>query len=184
MSLPFWRNMLLYVHADPIRPAPIPGASLEHDAVAYTVARDDSLFTKPSPDAAADVQRMLDDEAETFAAPVPPVSLMVEEHVLKKGAPGGVTAFLFLNDLGTGQAVANTYAGARNASRVVLNRVRDDLKMSDKPLLHYKAVVEVAAADVETLKAVLDPSDKGAWRKADLAVIGREAILWDKISSK
>jgi len=70
MSLPFWHNMLLYVHADPIRPAPILGASLEYDAVAYTVARDDSLFTKPSPEAAANAQTMLDDEAETFAAPI------------------------------------------------------------------------------------------------------------------
>ena len=92
------------------------------------------------------------------------------------------TAFLFFNDLRSGAAVASAYAGGPNASRVVLNRVRDDLKMAEKPLLPYKAVVEVAAADVQTLIGVLDSSDKGAWRKANLTVIGREAILWDKIS--
>jgi hypothetical protein len=182
MSLPFWKNMLLYVHTDPIRPAPISGVSLDYDAVSYTVARDDSLFTNPSPDAAANAQTMLDDETETFAAPIPPCSLIVEEEVLKKGGPGGVTAFLFFNDLGSGEAVASAYAGSRKLSRVVLNRVRKDLKMSEKPMLAYKAAVEVSAADVETLTAALDPSDKGAWRKANLAVIGREAVLWDKIS--
>ena len=57
MSLSFWRNMLLYVQADPIRPAPIPSASGDYDAVAITKAQDDSLFTNPSAESGADATK-------------------------------------------------------------------------------------------------------------------------------
>lgn len=187
MSLPFWGNMLRYVQADLIRPVPIPGASADHDAVALTLAKDDKLFRNPSAEDAANAQLMLEDEAETFSAPIPPVALMVDEKILRNVGRGGTTAFLFFNEIGAANSVAEAMARAQNgetADRVVVNRVCDDLKMSDKPLLSYKAVVEISASDVEKLKAVLDPGEKASWRKADLTVIARETVLWDKVSEK
>ena len=184
ISMPMWINTLLYIQADPIRPIPIAGASSDYDAVAYTVMRNEDLFRNPSPDAANSVEILLKDESETFAAPIPPVSIMVHEDVLKKGPPGGVTAFLFFDDPKRAESVGKSYAGNAKATRVVVNRKRDDLKMSEEQLLSYEAVVEVATRDVASLQAVLTDDAEAPWRKADLAVITREAILWDKLSEK
>ena len=181
-SLPMWRNMALYIQADTIRPVPIAGASSEYDGFSYAVARDEQLFKNPSPDDAANVKRLLNDELETFEAPIPPVLMFVDDEILRKGAPGGVTACLAFNDLRKAEAVAKSHAGKPKATRVVLNRVRADMKMPDMKV-SYTATVEISAADVDGLKSVLD-ADGASWRTADLAVIAREAILDDKISEK
>jgi hypothetical protein len=182
MSLPMWNNMALYIQADTIRPVPIAGASSEYDGFSYAVARDERLFTNPSPDDTANVQRLLNDELETFEAPIPPVLMFVDDEILKKGAPGGVTACLAFKDLGKAETIAKAYASKPKASRVVLNRVREDMKMADMKV-SYTATVEISAADVDSLKSVLDV-DGAPWRKADLAVVAREAILYNKISEK
>jgi len=176
MSLPFWKNMLRYVQADVLRPSPISGTSQDFDGVAMTVARDDSLFTKPSADNADNVKIMLKDEEETFGGPIPDVMLMVHEDVIRDAGPADVTAFLFFNDVGQARTVADGLAAqGEKPDRVVVNRVRDDLKASATPKLHYKAIVEAACTSAEKLKAALGDS----WRKADLAVVTREAILCD-----
>lgn len=182
MSLPMWRNMTLYIHADTIRPVPIAGASSEYDGFSYGVARDEQLSKNPSPDDAANVQRLLNDELETFEAPIPPILMFVDEEILKKGAPGGVTACLTFNDLRKAEVVAKAYASQPKATRVVLNRVRADMKMADMKV-SYTATVEISAADVDGLKTVLE-ADGAPWRTADLTVIARETILYNKISEK
>jgi hypothetical protein len=182
MSLPMWRNMALYVHADTIRPVPLVGASSEYDGFSYAVARDEQLFKTPSSSEAADVQRMLDDELETFDGPIPAGLMFVDAEMLKNGTPGGVTACLAYNDFQKAEAVAKTYAGKPNAARVVLNRVRADMKMPGTKV-SYAATVEISAPDVDSLKTMLE-TDGAPWRSADLAVVAREAILHDKMPGK
>lgn len=182
MSLPMWRNMALYIHADTIRPVPISGASSDYDGFSYAVARDERMFKSPAPEDTANIQRLLNDELETFEAPIPPVLMFVDDQVLKKGAPGGVTACLAFNDLKKAEGVAKSYASKPKATRVVLNRVRPDMKMADMKV-SYAATVEISAANVDDIKAILE-ADGAAWRTADLAVIARETILDDKLSEK
>ncbi len=177
MSLPFFKNMLRYVQADVLRPSPIPGTSLDFDGVSLTVARDDSLFTKPSPDNAENVKIMLKDEEETFDGPIPDVMFFVHEDVIRNVGPADVTAFLFFNDVAKAQSVADSLSNqGEKPDRIVVNRFRDDLKASQTPKLHYKAMVEAACTSVDKLKAAMA---NDTWRKADLTVVAREAILAD-----
>jgi hypothetical protein len=181
MTLPLWRNMALYIQADTIRPVPIAGASGEYDGFSYAVARDERAFKNPSPQEIADVKRLADDELETFEGPIPPIMMFVDDQVLKKGGPGGVTACLAFKDFEAAASVAKSYANKPTASRVVLNRVREDMIMpgSNVP---YRGTVEISAGDLEGLKNVL-ASDNG-WRAAAVAIVAAETILDDKLSEK
>jgi hypothetical protein len=183
LSTSFSRHMLLYVQAEVIHPAPIDGASDEHDAVAYLVTHDDAFFGTPSAEDAAGNETMLADELKTFSGPIPPVMIFVDEKVFKEGGHGGVTAFLYFVDPAYAQPVAAHYQNSDDAVRVVLNTEREDLALpGSEPVHPYKAIVEVSALDLGTLESILRPGDAEPWRSADLTVVTREAVLWDRVS--
>jgi hypothetical protein len=60
-----------------------------------------------------------------------------------------------------------------------VNRVREDLKATEKLLLSFKSIVEISANSPEALTSIL--SAKPQWRKAAVTLITREDILWDKL---
>jgi hypothetical protein len=179
MSLPFWQRFFFYMQADVVRPIPIPGASNEYDGVSYMLAPDDSLFANPSAEDTANVQILLEDETKTFRGPIPPMGLVVEERISKQGPRGGVTAYLFFHALDKAQSVADAFAKRKEIRRLIMNRVRDDLKATQELALDYKAVAEISANSIEDLTSLLS-ADTASWRKAPLALITRESILWDK----
>jgi hypothetical protein len=181
MSMPSWRNMLLYIQADAVRPPPLVGLSSDFDGFCYAFTRSQGLFNPGSPEDQANTQRVLNDELETFEGPIRPVLLFVDEEVLIEGPPGGVTAGLAFNDPARAAAVANHYAGRPGSARVVLNRVREDMSIVALSV-PYRAVVEIAAADEQALVSVLGA--EGRWREADVAVVARENVLWDEISGR
>jgi hypothetical protein len=180
MSLPFWRQFSYYMQADVVRPIPLPGASNEYDGVSYMLSIDDDLFANPSAEDTANVQILLEDELKTFRGPIPPMVLVVEEKVIKAGARGGATAYLFFNALDKAQTVADSFAKHKGLRRLIMNRVRDDVQATKELALSYKAVAEISADNVEQLTSLLS-ADTTSWRTAPLAVITRESILWDKI---
>jgi hypothetical protein len=183
MSVAGWKHMLFYSQAEPIRPVPIAGASDEYDAVAHMVADSDRFYSAPDPAGIADAEMMLKDELETFEGNIPPVILWVNEKALKKGPPGGITAFLFFIDPRKAASVGDHYKTSDKALRVVLNNVRDDIQIPGvTPRLPYKAVVEVSAVDLANLKTIIEPGATAPWRGADLAVVTREAVLWDRLT--
>jgi hypothetical protein len=181
MSMPSWRNMLLYIQADAVRPPPLAGLSGEFDGFCYAFTRSQGLFNPGSPEDQANTQRVLNDELETFEGPIRPVLLFVDDEVLVEGPPGGVTAGLAFNDPERAAAVASHYAGRPGAARVVLNRVREDMSIVALSV-PYKAVVEIAAADEQSLVSMLGA--EGRWREADVAVVARENVLWNEISGQ
>src|SRR5262249_7215832 len=155
------------------------GASDEYDGVAYLQIREH----KPTRQYLYELSQMVVDEWETFSGPVLPIILRVDETVLKKGVPGGVTAFLFFDDPNTAEPVAQHYRDADAADRVILNIRNEALTTGDiSSALTYKAVVEVSAHSSDDLNDVLGTSDSAQWRKADLACITRECIMFDRVS--
>jgi hypothetical protein len=183
MSMPFWHHSLLYVQAEPIRPAPVPGASDEYDGIAYIVTNDEAFTAQTTPEDKIGAETMLKDELETFAGPIPPVMMWLKEEILKSGEPGGVTAFLFFTDAGKSRQTAEHYRKCSAANRVVLNNRRDDFQIPPfKSVLPYRATVEVSASCLAALKTIIEPGQDAVWRQADLLVVTREAVLWDRIS--
>jgi len=180
MSTAFWRHALVYVQAEPITATPIPGVSEEFDAVAYLGYGDAAFSEALTRQDNAEAAMMLNDEGETFAVPTTGVSFWLEEERLKDAEPGGVTAFLFFNDAVAGRQVAEHYQGAGNVNRVVMNKKRDDIQLGSFELTYpYQAVVEVSAVSLDALKQVLGRA-AAAWKRSDLAVVAREAVLWDR----
>lgn len=47
--------------------------------------------------------------------------------------------------------------------------------------LPFDAVVEVSATDLDALRAVLSRSGGAGLVQADVAVVTREAVLWDRL---
>jgi hypothetical protein len=179
--LPFWSRFLFYTQADVVRPAPIAGLSNEYDGVSYNLAPDDGLFANPSPEDTASVKILSQDELETFRGPIPPMGLVVEEKIARRGPRGGASAYLFFDSLSDAQATSQALAGHGGIGRVIVNRVRDDLKASDRPLIPpFKGVVEAGAPGVDELSAILS-SGKDVWRKARLALVTQENVLWNKL---
>ena len=174
MSTPFWRHALCYVQAEVARPVTLAGASGAYDGVAYLTLKA-SAFTAPrTPEDEASSQTLLEDEKHTFAGPIPQVSLWVEEEPIKPGEPGGMTAFLFFHDAAKARRTAE---GLRHESR--LNRVTLNTKGAAghfPSTLPYGAVVEISAFSPEILAKVAQEM-LGA---ADLAVVTRECVLWDR----
>ena len=76
---------------EPIRPAPLPGASDAFDAIACYMVTDD-MFTRMTEADMPGALAMAEDELETFAGPIPEVSLWVREERIKPGELGGITA--------------------------------------------------------------------------------------------
>jgi hypothetical protein len=183
MSSSFWRHYLLYVQAEPIRPVPVAGASDQYDGVAYIITRNEAFDERLlTPQDNEDGEKMLRDEYETFESPITPRILWVEEDVIRPCERGGVTAFFFLLDAGRASRTAERYAQCDRVNRVVVNRRRNDIQLgSAKSVLPYQAVVEIAASSVTHLKEVLDSIPTPVSSIADLTIITREAVLWDRL---
>jgi hypothetical protein len=181
MSTAIWRHALGYVQAEPIRPVPISGASDAYDAVACFMVKDDTFTGGYGPEDIEAAQIMLKDELETFSAPIPTVSLWVREERLKSGELGGKTAYLFFSDLDRARAVAEHYRNDERLDRVILNVRSDDpnLGAMESPL-PYEAVVELSASSLPRLQAALEAAH-APFRDADVAVVTREAVFWDRM---
>jgi hypothetical protein len=181
MAQPIWRHALGYVQAEPIRPAPIAGASEAYDAVACFMVRDE-MFAEFTEQDAAGSAVMAADELETFAAPIPTTSLWVDEERVVDGELGGTAAYLFFADAETAREVAARARSTAGLSRVFLNRRRDDGPLGPGAnTLPYEAVVELSARDVPTLVAAVGSDGDGLLSRADVAVVTREAVLWDRL---
>ena len=167
------------MQAEPIQPPPFPGASGEYDAVASLLLQDDAF--DPPPDA-AEASVMAADELETFSGPIPLVSLWVNEEQLVAGDLGGVTAFLFFDEVEAARGVAEAAAGTSDLRRVVLNTRSDEGPFGPgMNTLPYHAVVEIAAQDLPGLAKAVEGDGAVRLAAADVTVVTREAVLWDRM---
>ena len=179
MQQSFWRHALGYVQAEPILPAPIAGVAETFDAVAYFILRDE-MFDQMTEDDIAGSARMAADELETFSGPIPEVSLWVDEEPVKTGELGGVTAFLFFEDAATAREATEWARLATGLERIILNRRSDALEPMNT--LPYAAVLELAAPGLSTLSAVLTAHERRLLSAPELAVVTREAVLWNRLA--
>ncbi len=161
MEQSLWEKALGYVQAEPILPPPFASASSEYDAVASFILRDDAFDVPPIREEGA---AMAADELETFAGPIAMVSLWVREERLVEGGLGGHTAFLFFADPVNLRSDDGPFGPGANT-------------------LPYDAVVEVAAEDQATLKSVVEGEGSSLLADADITVVTREAVLWDRLSA-
>ena len=176
MAQPLWRFALAYVQAEPIKPAPIAGASDDYDAVACYMVTDD-MFNSMTDDDMPGAIAMAQDELETFSGPIPGVSLWVSEQHIKPGELGGITAFLFCRDASTARGIAKQARDAPQLNRVILNLQDDSRGGPEANTLPYGAVVELSANNVPDL----DAATSELLGDADVAVVTREAVLWDRL---
>jgi hypothetical protein len=175
-----WDDNLFYVHADLVRPVPLAGLSDAYDGVGYVLLTADRL-RNPSSARQASHEILLEDEFKAFDGPVLPKALVVEEEFVKDGPRGGVSAFLFCDDVGMADQIGQAFSAQPDPGRVVLNRVLADRPLLEPPLFSYQAVVEVGAADLDTLITTMGTVREGVWQSSDLAVVTRENILWDRL---
>ncbi|TXS96168.1 EthD domain-containing protein [Parahaliea maris] len=178
MEQPLWRYTLGYVQAEPIRPAPVAAASQDYDAIASFMV-DSDMFAGMTEEDMAGSARMAEDEAETFAEPIPGVSLWVQEEVIKPGEPGGVSAYLFFNSRQDAENIAEVARErATHLNRIVLN-LRDDESLGPAMnTLPYAAILDLGASDLSSLRGALADDLAVA---ANLAVVTRDAVLWDRL---
>ncbi len=179
MGSPIWRHAVGYVQAEPIRPAPIPGASEEFDAVACYMIRD-AMFKEMTEEDMAAGQAIAQDELETFSAPIPTVSLWVKEERIRAGELGGITAYLFFERDKTAREIAERARDITGLNRITLNLRSDDLR-PESNTLPYRAVVELSASSVPALAAAVGAEDNALLAAADVAVVTRDAVLWDRL---
>jgi hypothetical protein len=177
MSRPTWQHDRRYVHADALPPSSAVPAH-DYDGVGIMWFDKPMSFEAPTPEKIETNRLLLADELKTFDGPVLPVSVMVEEQVVKAGSRlTDVTAYLFFNSVNAASLAAITFASLKAPNvpeRVLVNRVTDQ-KASATPLLTYKSIVEVAANSPKEIDAILT----AAAVKADLVVAARECVLWD-----
>lgn len=179
MEQPLWKHAVGYVQVEPLRPAPIAGASEEFDAIACFMVRD-NMFAEMDEGDVEGAQRMAEDELETFAAPIPTVSLWVTEERYVGGALGGVSAFLFFAKEARARDVVERARSTADFTRVFLNVRQDDGPLGPEAnTLPYEAIVELSAPSVSRLGRAVEA--EGLLGKSDLAVVAREAVLWDRI---
>mgnify|MGYP001816538875 CR=1 FL=1 len=180
MELSIWRHAVGYVQAEPIRPAPIPGASEEFDAVACFMVHDEMFTDRTEEDVAAS-RKMAEDELETFSASIPTTSLWVKEERIKPGELGGITAYLFFGNVAAAREIAERARAAADLNRITLN-LRDDERLGPKiNTLPFQAVLELSAASVPTLAAAVGSDGHALLPASDIAVVTREAVLWDRL---
>ena len=185
MATEFWRHALCYVQAEPVVPAPLAGASEAYDAIAIMVAADEAFTAERTATGIEEGKRTLEDELETFSGRIlPATGLWVTEEKIRNGEPGGATAFLFFKDAAAARAGAEHCRDAREANRVTLNLKRPDApQMGLVSGLPYEAIVEISASSVPILTRVMTTSGAPALRDADVSVVARECVLWDRIST-
>lgn len=182
MEQDLWRHAIGYVQAEPIRPIPISGASDEFDAVACFMLRE-AMFSERTDDDNAGAAIMAQDELETFAAPIPTVSLWVQEEQIRPGELGGVTAYLFFENADTTRRVAEQADSSDSFNRILLNLRDDSLFDGAMNTLPYQAVLELSASGVNELVDAVGHGAGGLIQSADVAVVTREAVLWDRMPS-
>ena len=174
MVQPLWRHTLSYVQSEPIFPAAIAGATEAYDAIAtFTVS--DSLFSDMTEEDVAGTRIMADDELETFSGPIASVSLWVNEESIKAGPLGGSSAYLFLSEVNAARATAEQAKDASNLIRVTQNTA--DEAMGDGNTLPYRAIIELSAASIPDLSDAVSHLVPAA----DLTVVTRNAVLWDRL---
>jgi hypothetical protein len=178
MEQAIWRHAIGYVQAEPIRPAPIEGASEEFDAVACFMVREE-MFTHRTEEDAASGETMAKDELETFSGPIPNVSLWVKDEQIREGELGGITAYLFFQSATSAREVAEGARDTEGLIRLILN-LRDD-QLGKMNTLPYAAVIEMSACSIPALASAVGSNGKGPLSASDLAVITREAVLWDRM---
>jgi len=182
MSKPLWRFAVGYVQAEPIRPAPIAGASEEYDAVACYMVRDE-MFKEMGPDDGPGAMAMAADELETFSAPIPTTSLWVDEEPVREGELGGIAAYLFCSSEETARALAEQARGEGGLDRIILNVATSEGALGPgSNTLPYAAVVELSARDVPTLAKAVGSGADGLVSRADVAVVTRDVVLWNRLS--
>lgn len=175
MAQPLWRHTLSYVQSEPIFPVAIAGATEAYDAVATFTVRD-GLFSDMTEEDVAGAGIMAKDELETFSQPIPDVSLWVKEEPLKAGPLGGYSAYLFFGGLTEARTAAQQAKEEPALTRATLNTA--DETMGDGNTLPYGAIVELSAASIPALSE----SVSHLIRAADVAVITRDAVLWDRLT--
>jgi len=181
MAQPLWRFSLAYVQAEPIRPAPVPLASQEYDAVACYMVRDD-MFSSMDEDDLPGALAMAEDELETFSAPIPGVSLWVDEEHIRAGELGGITAFLFFRSVAAARAAAGRGSQGRDIHRITLNLRNNALAGPGGNTLPFEAVLELAASSLPGLAGVLGSGEGSLLHACDVAMVTREAVLWNRLS--
>lgn len=178
MSLPSWPRNRRYVQADALPPS-AGVAAHDYDGVGVMwYAPDEVVFpATPSPEAIETTAILQKDELQTFDGIVRPRVVLVEETIVKAGGLSEVTAYLFFNDAEPAERAAAAFAklaAPQAAVRVAMNRVT---RMASRtPLINYKGVVEIAARDRVELDAML----AAAGAKADLVVVAKECLLWER----
>lgn len=180
MQQPLWRFALGYVQSEPIRPAPLAGASQQYDAVASYMVSDD-MFSSMTAEDIEGATAMAADELETFAAPIGSVSLWVREEHIQAGDRGSVGAYLFFRPGAAAQECATRLAGRPGLQRLVLNHRDDDANAPDMNALPYAAILEASAPGLAALAAAVGDAPAGLLQAADVAVVTREAVLWDRL---
>jgi hypothetical protein len=181
MSTSLWRHAVGYVQAEPIRPTPIRGASDAYDAIACFMLKDDAFTGQFLPEDVTAAQALAKDELETFSAPIPTTSLWVREERLRAGELGGQTAYLFFADLARARDAAELYHHDRRFDRATLNTRSDDPNSGPmKSTLPYEAVLELSASSISRLVGALQ-AGAAPFRSADVAVLTREAVFWDRV---
>jgi hypothetical protein len=182
MSQPLWRFARGYVQCEPIRPAPLAGASQDYDAIACYMV-DDAMLTGMTDDDMPGAIAMAEDELETFSRPIPEDCLWVEAEAIKPGILGGITAFLFFKDSAAARACAEACADKDSLDRVILNTADSGARGLQANTLPYGAVLELSARHVPALQAGVEDGDNSVLAQADLAVVTREAVLWDRMDA-
>lgn len=174
MAQALWRHTLCYVQSEPIFPAAIAGATEAYDAIAtYTVR--DSLLSDITEEDVAGITITAEDELETFSQPIANVSLWVNEESIKAGPLGGYTAYLFFGELSAAHTVAERAKEASNLIRVTLNTANE--AMADGNTLPYRAIIEMSAISIPELAE----SVSHLVGTADVTVVTRNAVLWDRL---
>lgn len=180
MAQPLWRFALGYVQSEPIRPAAIPGASEDYDAIACFMIRDEMFDQMNDADMAGAIA-MAEDELETFSAPIPTTSLWVKEEPIRPGELGGITAYLFFEDAGNAREIAERNRKSAGLNRVILNLRDDAARGPDMNTLPYQAIVELSSSSLSSLADSIGPDGQDALQASDLGVITRDAVLWDRL---
>jgi len=179
MSLPLWRFALGYVQAEAVRSSSLDAASDDYDAVCCYMVQDemfDRMTAEDMPGAAA----MAADELETFSGPIPEVALWVSEEHIRPGPLGGFTAYLFCRDADNAAAITRQVADTATLDRVILNRRNDNACGPQANTLPFAAVVELSASTLHDLQSAAGER----LADADIAVVTREAVLWDRLPDR
>lgn len=181
MAQPLWRHTLGYVQAEPIRPAPIAGASEEFDAVASFIIRDE-MYANMTEEDIAGAMKIAEDELQTFSAPIPTTAMWVTEEQIRPAELGGISAYLFFTDSAKARATAERANGKTQLNRITLN-LRDDSSLGpDANTLPYSAIVELSTSSIESLAGAVETDRSDLLNDADLTVVTRDAVLWDRLA--